>query len=71
MRGRPKNGLLRRQEYVPATPRRQRLPPSSFVGRVKTSHYLRAEMRRRVPIVQAGWGVAVKVVRVRGGCRKS
>ena len=61
-----RDGSLEKREYVPTNPRRQRFPPPSFVGRVKTTHYARVEVRRGVLVVYTGRSMPVKVVRLRG-----
>ena len=60
-----RDGSLEKREFVPVAPRRQRFPPPSFAGKVKTTHYARVEVRRGTLIVYAGRAMPVKLVRVR------
>lgn len=60
-----RDGSLEKREFVPVAPRRQRFPPLSFVGKVKTTRYARVEVWRGTLIVFAGRSVPVKVVRAR------
>ena len=61
-----RDGSLEKREFVPVSPRRQRFPPLSFVGKVKTTHYARVEVRRGVLVVFAGKRMPVRLVKVRG-----
>ena len=61
-----RDGSLEKREYIPLAPRRQRFPPPSFAGRVKTTRYARVELRRGTLVVYAAWAMPVQVVRSRG-----
>lgn len=65
-----RDGSLQKREFVPVAPRRQRFPPPSFAGRVKTTYYARVELRRGTLIVHAGRLMPVRLVRVKGKIRE-